>query len=121
MIDFSHLFVSAAFAQDAAAPAEGTSSALMNYLPFIAIFGVFYFMVIQPQQKKLAAHDKMVKALQRGDRVLFAGGVHGKVSKLDGDNILFVEIADGVEVKIDRTGVTALEAKPKPAGEGESK
>jgi len=114
MFDITHLLISAAQAQDAAPPVESSTAALMNYLPFIAIFAVFYFLVIQPQQKKLTAQEKMIKALQRGDRVVFAGGVLGKITKIEGDDMIFVEIAQGVEIKMSRNAIQSLEAKPQP-------
>lgn len=115
-------FVSTAFAQETtSAPLDG-QSALMNYLPFILIFLVFYVLVIRPQQKRLADQEKMVKALQRGDRVVTSGGIHGKISKIE-NNLLSLEIADGVEIKIDRDNVAGLETKPEaaPSGNGDVK
>jgi preprotein translocase subunit YajC len=114
MFDLTHLFVSAAFAQDAVPPPADPMAGLMNYVPFVLIFAVFYFLVIRPQQKKLTEQEKMIKALQRGDRVVTSGGIHGKITKLDGDDILMLEIADGVNIKIDRNSVQGLEAKPTP-------
>jgi preprotein translocase subunit YajC len=126
MLDFDHLFVSAALAQDAApAAVGGPPAALMGYVPFIMIFGVFYFLVIRPQQKKYEEQNKMIKALQRGDRIVFSGGIHGKIAKLEGDDLLMVEIADGVQIKLDRSNVQGLEAKtqpvPSPSDENEKK
>lgn len=110
-----NLLISSAFAQDAtAAMPGGLPPALMNYAPFVMIFGVFYFIVIRPQQKKIDETTKMIKALQRGDRILLNAGIYGKITKIEGDDILFVEIADGVTVKMDRTAVQGLEAKPQP-------
>jgi preprotein translocase subunit YajC len=114
MFDLSHLFVASAFAQDAApVPASDPMAGLMQYLPIVLIFGVFYLLVIRPQQKKMADQEKMIKALQRGDRVIIAG-IHGKITKIEGENILFVEIAEGVQIKADRVAVQGLEAKPQP-------
>jgi preprotein translocase subunit YajC len=84
-------------------------------LPFVLIFGVFYFLVIRPQQKKLADQDKMVKALQRGDRVVTSGGIHGKITKIENEGQLILEIAEGVQIKIERDNITALESKPQAA------
>ena len=99
----------------------GLAGGLMNYLPFILIFGVFYFLVIRPQQKKLQDQEKMIKALQRGDRVITSGGIHGKITKLDGDTQLTLEIANGVEIKIERGHVQGLEPAPGTVIEGEKK
>jgi preprotein translocase subunit YajC len=116
MFDLASILFSAAMAQESV-PVESAdaSSAMMNYLPFILIFGVFYFLVIRPQQKKLADQEKMVKALQRGDRVVTSGGIHGKIAKIENEGQLMLEIAEGVQIKIDRDNVVALESKPQAA------
>lgn len=117
MLDLSSFFISAAFAQETAAatPTE-TQAAMMNYLPFILIFLVFYLLVIRPQHKKLAEQDKMIKALQRGDRVVTSGGIHGKIAKIE-DAMLMLEVADGVQIKIERDCVSGLETKQLPAND----
>ena len=114
MIDLTQLFTSPALAQDAGAASSGASAGLMGYLPFILIFAVFYLLVIRPQQKKLDDQNKMIKALQRGDRIITSGGIHGKITKLEGDAQLVVEIADGVQIKVERSSVQGLEAKTEP-------
>ncbi len=116
MFSLSQLFVTAAFAQDAtaAAPPPSLTNGLMNYLPFIAIFAVFYFIVIRPQQQKLNDQAKMIKALQRGDRVVTNGGMHGKIVRLEGDDHLIIEIADGVQIKHERSQIQGVATKPQP-------
>ncbi|MFA5041600.1 MAG: preprotein translocase subunit YajC [Bdellovibrionales bacterium] len=111
MFDFVSLFVSPAMAQDVlpVGTEEATQSAMMNYLPFILIFAVFYFLVIRPQQKKLVEQDKMIKALQRGDRVVTSGGIHGKIAKIADEGHLLLEIAEGVQIKINRDNIMAVE------------
>ncbi len=126
MFDFSALFISVAMAQDAVPQmADEAPSAMMSYLPFVLIFGVFYFLVIRPQQKKLADQEKMIKALQRGDRVVTSGGIHGKIAKVEGDTQLMLEIAEGVQIKIDRDNIAARETVPQTsavlANEGQKK
>ena len=126
MFDFSGIFISAAMAQDAVPQmAEEAPSAMMSYLPFVLIFGVFYFLVIRPQQKKLSDQEKMIKALQRGDRVVTSGGIHGKIVKIEGDTQLMLEIAEGVQIKIDRDNIAAPETVPQTlavsANEGQKK
>jgi preprotein translocase subunit YajC len=126
MFDVTHLLIAAAWAQDATstAPSGGGSSStsmLMNFAPLLLIFAVFYVLIIRPQQKKMDEQAKMIKALRRGDRVITTGGIHGKIAKLDGDDNLIVEIADGVQIKILRTAVQGLAAKTDPtvANDGE--
>jgi len=79
-------------------------SSLMSMLPLVLMFVVLYFVMIRPQMKKHKEHRIMVEALAKGDEVVTTGGVLGKVSKL-GDNYLGVEIANGVEVQVQRGAV----------------
>ena len=112
MMNLSDLFASPALAQTGAvASAAGSSSTFMSLLPMALIFAVFFFLVIRPQQKKIGEQEKMIKALQRGDRVITSGGIHGKIVRLEGDDILILEIADGVQVKVSRTFVQGLTAR----------
>ncbi len=79
-------------------------SSLMSMLPLVLMFVVLYFVMIRPQMKKQKEHRAMVEALAKGDEVVTTGGMLGKVSKL-GDSYLSVEIANGVEVQIQRGAV----------------
>ena len=78
MLDLAHLFVNSAFAQtpDAAAAPGGSPGPIgMSFVPLLLIFGVFYVLLIRPQQKKLDEQQKMIKGLARGDRIITGGGV----------------------------------------------
>jgi preprotein translocase subunit YajC len=113
MFDITQLFVSTAYAQGAGSSPAGSIG--MSFVPLLLIFAVFYVLLIRPQQKKLDDHEKMVKALKRGDRVITGGGMHGKIVKvLDDNEHVLVEIADGVQVKIVRNTVSSLAAKTEP-------
>lgn len=79
----------------------------MSMLPLVLMFVVLYFVMIRPQMKKQKEHRAMVDALAKGDEVVTAGGVLGKVSKL-GDSYLGVEIANGVEIQIQRQAVVQV-------------
>ena len=92
------MFSSPAFAQ-AAGAAPGGAATLIGFLPYIAIFAIFYFLLIRPQQQRLKAHRAMVDAVQRGDEVVTGGGIIGKVTKVDGAEVE-VEVATGVKVKL---------------------
>ncbi|MDB2414942.1 preprotein translocase subunit YajC [Rickettsiales bacterium] len=93
------MFTSIAFAQDAAGAAQ--PGAFGNFFPLILIIIIFYFFLIRPQQKKMQEHNDMINSVERGDNVVTAGGIHGKVTKVDKENnITIVEIADKVEVKV---------------------
>ena len=86
----------------------GGAAAMMNFLPLIFMFAIFYFLLIRPQQKKAKEHKAMLEALKLGDNVKTASGIHGKIAALD-DQVVTLEIATGVKVKIDKPFVTMLE------------
>jgi preprotein translocase subunit YajC len=79
----------------------------MSMLPLVLMFVVLYFVMIRPQMKRQKEHRSMIDALAKGDEVATAGGLLGKVTKL-GDSHLGVEIADGVEVQVQRTAVVQV-------------
>jgi preprotein translocase subunit YajC len=102
------LFVSEAIAQTqevATNAATAAPSALSNFIPLILIFGIFYFLLIRPQQKKIKEHNALVDALKKGDEIVTSGGVIGKIQKVQ-DDILHVEIATDVVVKVLRNTVS---------------
>jgi preprotein translocase subunit YajC len=98
------LFISNAFAQTAAG---GTESSLYSLLPLVLMFVVLYFIMIRPQMKKQKEHKAMVEAMAKGDEVIIAGGVLGRISKL-GDSFLHVEVANGVELQVQRASVVQV-------------
>ena len=103
------MFISSAFAQTAPAAAAGgdMQSTLMSMLPLLLMFAVLYFVMIRPQMKKQKEHRAMIDALAKGDEVVTAGGLLGKVSKI-GDGNIGVEIAAGVEVQMQRSAVVQV-------------
>lgn len=113
------MLVSPAFAQAGGAPGGFEFSAL---IPLILIFVVFWFLLIQPQRKKMKQHKEMLSRLRRGDRVVTGGGIIGRITRVESDDNLIVEIARGVSVKIARSTIAELLAQSGPAGksEGES-
>jgi preprotein translocase subunit YajC len=100
------MFISSAFAQTAPAAAAGgdLQSTLMSMLPLLLMFAVLYFVMIRPQMKKQKEHRAMIDALAKGDEVVTAGGMLGKVSKI-GDAYIGIELAAGVEVQLQRSAV----------------
>ena len=99
------MLISPAYAQDAA----GFMGAATQFLPLLLIFGVFYFLLIRPQQTRAKETRAMLAALRRGDRVVTAGGIVGVVQKVrDGSNELEVEIAPNVRVTVLRETITSL-------------
>ena len=108
------MFISPAYAQDAAAGAGGI---VMQLLPLLLIFTVFYFLLIRPQQKKMRDMKTMLGSLKRGDRVVTAGGIVGEVKKaVDGQDVLEVEIAPNVRVEVVR-GTIASVIRPEAAND----
>jgi len=87
-----------------------------SLIPLILIFGIMYFLLIRPQQKKLKQHQVMVAALRRGDQVITQGGIMGKVVKVKDDAAeVDVEIATGVTVRVVRSTIATVVNKTEPA------
>jgi preprotein translocase subunit YajC len=107
-LEFS-VFISSAIAQTAPAAAAGgdMQSSLMGMLPLVLMFVVLYFVMIRPQMKKAKEHKAMIEALAKGDEVATAGGILGKVTKL-GDGFIDIEVANGVEVHLQRSAVVQV-------------
>ena len=104
--------------------AQGTSlmdqSALIQFLPLVLIFIVFYFLLIRPQQKKQKDHRTVLDALRRGDRVVTGGGIIGTVNKVLSPEEVEVDIAQGVRVRVLRSTISTVLAKPDPAAAREA-
>ena len=104
--------ISNAFAQSAAGGAGGFS--LQGLLPFILIFIIFYFLLIRPQQKRIKEHKSMVNALARGDSVVTAGGIVGKVARIvDGDKAE-IQISENVTVQVVKSTISQVLSKTEP-------
>jgi len=91
-------------------------SFLTSIVPLIAVFAIMYFLLIRPQQQRMKQHKQMVENLRRGDTVVTAGGVVGRVAKVPqkDDPEITVEIADGVQVKVVKTTLSEVRAKTQP-------
>jgi len=103
------VFISSAIAQTAPAAASGgdMQSSLMSMLPLLLMFVVLYFVMIRPQMKKQKEHRAMLDALAKGDEIVTAGGLVGRVSAM-GDAYLSVELAEGTVVQLQRQAVTQV-------------
>ena len=88
--------------------AAGGTAAFMNIIPLVFMFAIFYFLLIRPQQKKAKEHRALLESLKKGDKVVTAGGLHGKVTALD-DKIVTLEIASGVNVKFNKGCIASVE------------
>ena len=103
-----------------AAPAQGSGTAgiVFSILPYVAIFAIFYFLLIRPQTRRIKETKAMIDAVQRGDNVVTAGGVVGRVTRVE-DEEVEVEIAQGVRVRVVKATLTSVVSKtaPKPAND----
>lgn len=86
-----------------------------QFIPLILIFGIMYFLLIRPQQKKMKEHQAMVAAVRRGDQVVTQGGLIGKVAKVKDDNEIEVELAEGVKVRVVKSTLAQVLNKTEPA------
>jgi preprotein translocase subunit YajC len=96
------MFISPAYAQDAAAAAQapsGFAAILLNVAPLLFIFVIFYFLLIRPQQKRMKIHQAMLGGVKRNDTVVTSGGLIGKVTKVDEAEVE-VELAPNVRVRV---------------------
>ena len=103
------MLISSAFAQAAPAAAGGSDmmSTLTGMLPLVLMFVVLYFIMIRPQMKRQKEHRAMVAAVAKGDEVVVGGGMLGKISRVS-EQYLHIEIANGVEVQVQRSGVVQV-------------
>jgi len=96
--------ITPAFAE---APAADASGGFASLIPLVLIMVIFYFLLIRPQQKKLKEHRGLIDELKKGDTVITGGGFYGKVMDVK-DDILKIDIADGVRVKVKRDTIIGL-------------
>jgi preprotein translocase subunit YajC len=82
-----------------------------------AVFAIFYFLVLRPQQRKMRDHQAMIDAVKRGDTVVTSGGIIGKVVRVGADGELRVEIADGVQVRLQKGSISDVRGKAEPVKE----
>ena len=106
------MLISPAFAQAAGDGASSYGSLLM----FLPILVVFYFFLIRPQQQRAKQQKQMLEALRRGDKVVTSGGIIGTIAKVVSDTEVAVDIADNVRVRVMRSMISQVLAKPEPAG-----
>jgi preprotein translocase subunit YajC len=106
------MLISPAFAQAAGDGASSYSSLLM----FLPILVVFYFFLIRPQQQRAKQTKQMLEALRRGDKIVTSGGIIGTIAKVVSDSEVAVDIAENVRVRVLRSMISQVLAKPEPAG-----
>lgn len=105
------MLISPAYAQ----AAGGAGGGIEAFLPLILIFIVFYFLMIRPQQKRAKEHKAMLGAVRRGDNIVTSGGIIGKITKVDSDTEVSVEIAKDTVVKVRREMIAQVTSKTQPA------
>jgi preprotein translocase subunit YajC len=87
------------------------TSFLINIAPFAAIFAVFYFLVIRPQQQQAKQHKELINNVRRGDTVVTAGGIVGRVARVKDDGEVMVDIADNVQVRVVKSTLSDVRSK----------
>lgn len=113
------MFITPAFAQTAAAADSGGSASFMvQILPLLLIFVVFYFLILRPQNKRMKDHKAKIEAVKKGDSVITGGGLVGKVVKVD-DAFVEIELSQGVKVRAVKSTLTDIvdPATTKPAND----
>lgn len=108
------MWITPAYAQAAEVAAPNP---LVQLAPLIIIFVIFYFLMIRPQMTARKKHMEMVTAVRRGDIVVTAGGIVGKVTKVLDDNEIMVELAEGVSAKVVKATLSDVRTKPEPAND----
>jgi len=114
------MFATPAFAQTAAGATGGPQDMLMQFLPLIGLFVLFYFLMIRPQQRRAKQHQTMLSNLKRGDTVVLNSGVLGKVVRVE-DKEVGLEIAPTVTVKVVKGMIAEVRTKGEPAAANDSK
>ncbi|MBI4424772.1 MAG: preprotein translocase subunit YajC [Elusimicrobia bacterium] len=87
---------------------------IMSLVPIVAIFLIFYFLIIRPQQKQAREHAKMLEGLQKGDRVVTNGGLYGVIAGFRGEAVE-LKVADNVKVLVARSAISRLANEPSSA------
>ena len=95
-----------------------TPNPLMNLVPIAAIFAIFYFLLIRPQQKQQAEHDALLKNLKVGDKILTTGGLYGTVTGFKGDQDLEVQFSQTVKLTLNRPAVARVISAEAPVKTG---
>ena len=113
------MLISTAYAQ-AVGGAAGPLAGLESFLPLVLIFGVFYFLLIRPQQKRAKQHQEVLANIRRGDKVISGGGIYGTVSKIVSDTEVEIEIAANVKIKVVRAAIQEVLTKSEPVAATES-
>ena len=93
----------------------GSPSPLLQFLPFIFVFAIFYFLLIAPMRKRQKALQAMIAALKKGDKVVTNGGLYGEVAAVH-DDVVILKVADNVKLRVAKSAISGLEGQPQPGG-----
>ena len=111
------MFATPAYAASAAAePTGGFAAFMVQIFPLIAIFAIFYFLMIRPQQRRMKQHRDMIAAVKKNDTAITSGGIIGKVTKVE-ENELELEVASGVRVRVVKSMLSDVRPLAKPAND----
>lgn len=88
-------------------PENGGGNPFGMLIPMIAIFVIFYFMIIRPQQKRAKEQKKMLEALQKGDKIVLSSGIHGSIAGLE-DKTVLVDVGNNVKIKFERSAISSV-------------
>jgi preprotein translocase subunit YajC len=97
---------------------SGPAAMLQMFFPFILIIGIFYFLIIRPQNKKQKETQKMLSALKKGDRIVTIGGIHGTIASVR-ENTVIVKVDDTTKMELSRSAISSVEAVAKESEEKE--
>jgi preprotein translocase subunit YajC len=93
----------------------GSPSPLIQFLPFIFVFAIFYFLLIAPMRKRQKATQAMIAAIKKGDKVVTNGGLYGEVAAVQ-EELVILKLADNVKVRVAKSAISGLEGSPEPGG-----
>jgi preprotein translocase subunit YajC len=108
------MYISPAYAQGAPG---GGSDFLVQLIPILLMFVIFYFLLFRPQQQRAKQHREMVSNIRRGDTVVTSGGIIGKVTKVRDENEIEVEIAENTRIRVIKSTVAEVRARGEPVKE----
>lgn len=113
------MLITSAYAQGLGDMFSGAGG-VAQFLPLLLIFGVFYFLLIRPQQQKQKELRNMISAVRRGDRVVTGGGIIGIVAKVAANDEVLIDIAENTRIRVLRSSISTVMAKPAPAGKADN-
>lgn len=113
------MFVTPAFAQTAGAASGGGMDMIIQFVPFVFVFAIMWFLMIRPQRAKQKQHRDLISNVRRGDTVVMTGGLVGKVNKVVDDSEILLEIAENVRVRVKRASIADVQSKGEPVKDSE--